>query len=586
MKEIKHIISKHKHLFILASLLIWAIIFTKLSALVINGDKTYDLQFHQTRIVGLAQSLVNGELLPNINQIFGWGTGYASDMFYGNWGLYIPAIIFIKTQNINTAYLIFSFFIILFECLTTFYCVSRITKDVNRGFWAALVIPCFFPLYTFGMTMIIPLVPLLIYCMYKVIYEDKNNPILLSIVIALLIQSHIISTFILAIISSIFLLVNFRKIKKTHLYSFILSVIIGLGLSSGFIMQYIEQVSSQDFFFSWKMKDFPVRDKMLFDLTHNYNSGFTAITNYYDLPLKLLGLYYLLNFKKLKTLSKALLITSLIMYLSMTSLLPWHILKHTLIGSIQYTERLSFFLPVLMIIIFVNESTKSIIKPISIGILLMYFIGIVQSDRFQKSEPVNHFLNSNYNIMKSVYRNPRSIFINPVGDEYYNIDVNNKRIRDSKFVHMISDNVNIKAQIYSYNKAVIKYDVKKKSRPAYIVLPKIWYKGYKAEYSNGASGTQPQQYKTLKTKQEISHSKSILKPYNPYKVNYDGKIYLRVRNSGTVTVSYKKTKIQIIGYILESLSWITILVFSSVRYFKHFPKLFQHFFKSCNRKKY
>ena len=47
--------------------------------------------------------------------------------------------------------------------------------------------------------MVVPLVPILIYSIYRVLYLNKKNPLYLGIVVALLIQTHILSTIILAI---------------------------------------------------------------------------------------------------------------------------------------------------------------------------------------------------------------------------------------------------------------------------------------------------------------------------------------------------------------------------------------------------
>ena len=79
------------------------------------------------------------------------------------------------------------------------------------GIVVALTIPCYYTSFGFGMTMVVPLVPILIYSIYRVLYLNKKNPLYLGIVVALLIQTHILSTIILAIFSAVFLCLNYKR---------------------------------------------------------------------------------------------------------------------------------------------------------------------------------------------------------------------------------------------------------------------------------------------------------------------------------------------------------------------------------------
>ena len=80
-------------------LFIYSIFFTVISYNSANlSSIIYDYPFHLGRIVGLAQSIHNNDFLPSLNYVFLKGSGYAVPMFYGNWVLYFPAIIFMKTK--------------------------------------------------------------------------------------------------------------------------------------------------------------------------------------------------------------------------------------------------------------------------------------------------------------------------------------------------------------------------------------------------------------------------------------------------------------------------------------------------------
>ncbi|MEI3023650.1 MAG: hypothetical protein V8T37_01320 [Streptococcus sp.] len=208
--------------------------------------------FHLSRIVGLAESIEHWDLLPNLNFLFAFGTGYASPMFYGNWQFYPSAIVYMMTDG-NLAYSIFAFLITLRTSLTSYIVVSKIVKNKVTGIVVALTIPCYYTSFGFGMTMVVPLVPILIY----------------RVVVALLIQTHILSTIILAIFSAVFLCLNYKRITLEKIFSFVFSILFALCLSAGYIFQYLEQVSSQKFFLHMDSEKFSCQcERYFFSLFH------------------------------------------------------------------------------------------------------------------------------------------------------------------------------------------------------------------------------------------------------------------------------------------------------------------------------
>lgn len=110
--------------------LIYAIIITYISYISINrGSWMYDYSFHMSRIVGLAQSLKNGDWLPNLNYVIANNSGYAVTMFYGNWQLYIPALVFLATKTATFAYSVYAFLLIYSSSLTGFYSLYQMSKS-------------------------------------------------------------------------------------------------------------------------------------------------------------------------------------------------------------------------------------------------------------------------------------------------------------------------------------------------------------------------------------------------------------------------------------------------------------------------
>ncbi|MCR8967467.1 hypothetical protein [Streptococcus zalophi] len=570
-KKINALIQNNKKLYI--SLFLWSLIFTIISVVAINvSNPPYDYQFHMIRIIGFADSLKNGDFLPNLNHIFSYGTGYASNMFYGSWQLYLPALVMIVFNNPIISYTSFAAFSIVLTSFSTYFSFEKIINDRYKSFLIALITPCFFPIFGFGMTYVVFLVPLLFYAIYKVIYLDKKNPVFLGVVIAILVQTHTLSTLILGFISLVFVLFSFKKITSSHLLSFFLSLILSIFLSSGYIFQYIEQVKSQHFYFSWTTRNFPVARELLFNLDNGFNSGFSPLKSNYDLLLKVFFIYFILKFKSLKNISKTMLLTVLIVYLSMTKILPWYdSLRYTFLGTLQYTERLYFFLPILLLLIIGIELHSKILKPLLISVVAFYLlIPIFKMSVWHYSSSMLR-MKDNSDRITQMYHHSNSQFASPSGDEYYTLDINHDNVRKPNFGDFSQvKNVLITNVSKKYNRLDFDYKIIDENQEASVILPKIWYKGYQADYSNYGKGSQPYLDKRNRTEAEKFQMKQLSMPYvSSQKVLNDGKIKLSFQKSGHVSILYKKTTIQKIGYGLEFISWLSLVVIAYLKNIKY-----------------
>lgn len=555
---------------------IWSIIFASISVFVINAyAPSYDFDFHLTRLVGLAQSISNGEWLPNLNQLFSYGTGYASDMFYGNWQLYPAALVYLVTKNTTIAYFSLGLSTILFTTISSFYFFKKLSQRILESFLLAAIVACFFPAYGFGMTMVVGLAPALYYALYKVMFKEAYNPILLGIVIALLIQTHILSTLVLAIGSILFLCCTMTRWKWKAVLSFALSAMVGLALSSGYIVQYIEQVQSQPFYFTWVARNFPVDNSLMFRVNESFHSGFTPLTNGFDACMKLVLFYFLFQFKTLRPASKSIVGVIIATYLLMSELLPWQThLKFTFLGSLQYTERLSFFLPILFLLIILMEWEKKMIARFSGAIFAVYLFTIVYPTTISKFEANLQMMRDRNSRMYQAYQNPRDLFVDPVGDEYYSLDIENGAVRQESFKELSNvNNVRIRDVQYSYNEMKIRYEVMDDSQVASLVLPKIWYKGYQATYGEGGSGGQPRLETVSRSPEELVRMKQLKMPITSEKILNNGKIYLQLEKSGTVSISYKKTFFQQLFYWLEFILWSLVGIGWLLQSRKSFQKI-------------
>ena len=71
------------------------------------------------------------------------------------------------------------------------------------------------------------------------------------------------------------------------------------------------------------------------------------------------------------------------------------------------------------------------------------------------------------------------------------------------------------------------------------------------------------------TESELKENKKDRKPTVSEKVLNNGKIYLSIRNSGHVKVSYHKTFIQNLGFMIEWISWIVVFFIFKQKYSKN-----------------
>ncbi|WP_373756457.1 hypothetical protein [Streptococcus ferus] len=519
-----------------------------------RGSWMYDYSFHLSRIVGLAQSIKNGDWFPNLNYAVANNSGYGVAMFYGNWQLYIPAIVFLATKTATYAYTVYAFLLIYGSTLTGFYSLHRMTGSKERALIFALTLPITIPFFGYGMVAAIPLIPLLFYGLYKVIYCERYNPILLAAVISLLIQTHIISTIVLGIASMIFVLLNIKKLTQQKIISFMLSAVVGLIMSSGYIFQYLEQTRSQTFFVSWIIRDYPFPAQILMR-----PNSFTDAFIRYQFPIAILVIIIgLVSSLWVRNLSQKLIAMSLLLLFSTTSLLPWGILKYSFLGVFQYTNRLVYFVPVYVLMAACISFNKYLV--LSICLLQFGYYMITQPYRYsykEYHESITYLHNTN-RLAAKVFKDPVQLSYDTSGDEYLNLSVNHDQMRDGVTLKQFLYNstaVEISHVKQKYNH--LEFDVLlKTNQPQTIVVPRIWYKGYKACYSNHAVGTQPEILYQRLSEEERSLYAEARKPKVRKKALHNGFASISVQHSGHVVITYKKTFIQYLGYLIGILAWL------------------------------
>lgn len=552
-------------------LLVFSLFMTAISYISINtSSQIYDYNFHLGRIVGLAQSIRNNDLLPNLNFSFVHNAGYAVPMFYGNWILYPSAVVFILTKIGTLAFATYAFIIMLLTSYSAYFSVYHITGSSKRAYAFALVSYFIYPYFGYGMTAVVPFVPILIYCLYKVLFLKRYNPILLAVIISLLVQTHIISTIVLAITSILFVLLNYQRISLRTIVSFLISIVMAILLSIGFIFQYLEQNSSEILFVQWGLRDFPFPSSALMN-----SSDIVSMMKDFRYPVAILSLILVILFwKTFSVLSKQLIIVAITLLVFASGFLPWNnILKFTFLSVFQYTGRLIFFVPILIFLSIVLSGRKYFVVLVC-GIQVIFFLVnyplsfLPSSANYAKqfglvSPNIVVMRNQNQRAVNTYY-NPQNETFDTSGDEYFVLDVNHDEVRNgaiNNFEYQKSD-ITIDNIKQSYNNLEFDVHLSDHVKNSRIVVPRVWYKGYVAKYTAGATGSQPYISYVKLNKDELRLYKEQRKPFTKYKALYSGRITIDVSHSGHVVIRYEKTKIQFIGYLLELLSWLAIGIIS------------------------
>lgn len=539
----------------------WALAFVLISFVYINtGDFTHDYPFHLGRLSGLAQSFAQGDYLPDLNFVFIRGMGYGVPMFYGNWLFYLPALVYLIVPSAQIAYAILALILVYGLCVSMYFSVNAIGRHPKKALAAAISSSLVFTWFGYGMTMAASLVPLLVWGLYKVIFKNRLNPFLLGAVIALLIQTHILSTMILAFISFLFVLLNIRRMNWAKWGSFVMSIGMGIILATGFLVQYKIQSDSQVFFFDWLSRDYPFsHERLLKDV-----SLLQVIQNYSD-PVMLAALACLVaSWKKLSPFSRQLVILSIVLFVIQTSLVPWHtVFLYTPLALIQDASRVAFFIPV-FILMAAALSWNVRANLLLAGAQFVFYVVFGLLSAWPNAENMERMSQYDQKACQA-WTNPEAFWFDPSGDEYFSLDfVHGDKNQPQLSEFQDLQNVQISNIQSGYNSLEFDYQLIDPSQNGSVILPRFWYEGYVAEYSREGAGSQPIQKTRALNEEEKQKYAEALKPDTDTKVEFNGKILLEVSASGHVKVSYQKLPAAIAGFIEEGAGWGLLALYGFV----------------------
>ena len=295
----------------------------------------HDLEFHYGRLVALARTIKNGDFFALIHDAF-YGYGYANGLFYGNFFLYLNAILINLGVDYLTSFKLLYFFINVGTVFSIYLCSKSISKDKKISviitilyMFAGYRLVDIFVRGALGEMLAFMVIPIIILGLYEIVFRDYKKWYIFTIGFVLLLLSHIITSVLFAVFVVLFILINIKQFikEKERILYLIISGVVGLGLGAFFVLPILEQ-RSYDYInifvngSSLSVKDFIVSFKELL-----LPRDFFSLTIGYSLMLVLPIRFFIkkknVENKNLLKFADSLFVLGIIAWIATTKVFPW-----------------------------------------------------------------------------------------------------------------------------------------------------------------------------------------------------------------------------------------------------------------------
>ena len=519
---------------------------------------THDLGYHLNRIMQISTGLKNGVFPILIHSGLLHNLGYANPLFYPELFLYIPAIIMnVLSLHVLTAYKLFLIIITFFTFLSMYYVTKKIFGKKEIAYLSSFLY--IFSLYritdiyvrgALGELLAFIFVPLLIYGLYNVIFEDSKKWYLICFGFWGLINSHILTFAIVIPVIILICLFNIDIIFKNKkiFVKLLIAAILSVLLCIGFVGPMLEQKSVG----KYKVDDHDVdtseallerANSLSMTFSSSVKSGYAVDSSVRDdglssgiggILIVLAALVFLrknINYKENRFEIQGLIIGFLMLIMT-TKIFPW---KHLpFLTIVQFPYRLNLFPTLFFALIgaknyyelFENKKDACII----LGLLIVILSGITLSNITLNFNPaIYQTFEDLIDINKGVDREVGNGEYLPDSVDKTNLDLELYNINDKE--HKIE---------FTRNNSTVEFEYNLNENDFELNVPLIYYKGYVASIKDNNGNT---------TKLEVLQNKE------------NGEVLIKSDKnlSGIVTVEYKMTIIQKISYIISIISFIIIV---------------------------
>ncbi len=221
---------------------------------VIYGD---DFPYHIARIEGLANSFKHGTALKGIRTNYLNGYGYGTGFFYCDFFLIVPALVRCIGVPIGMCYKILQALLILTMVLSSWIGFKEIAKGKFPATIGTILFVSshYFMLNLYarsavGETTAMVFLPLVVAGLYNLVTENFSKPYLLIIGLAGTCLSHLISTVFSLVLCIIIFLIHIKDMIRNRMFPKIIkAALITLGLTVFYWLPMLEQVATQKYHF-------------------------------------------------------------------------------------------------------------------------------------------------------------------------------------------------------------------------------------------------------------------------------------------------------------------------------------------------
>lgn len=249
----------------------------------------HDIFFHLLRIEGIKEGLQDGIFPVKIQPNWFGGHGYAVSVFYGDFFLYIPAVLRIFGVSIQAAYKFYMLLVNTATVLLAYYSFSRMS-NAKRGLVCTIVyslniyrLTCLYTRAAVGEYTAMAFWPLVFYGFWKAYTlpeeSDEHGKSWLPIALGCtgIFLSHMISTEIAAFFIILGAAASWRKVfrKRTFLV-FVKAAAAAIGLSLWFLVPFMDYmlngtfaINSSDMYQAFEIENKGIMISQLFMLDYS-----------------------------------------------------------------------------------------------------------------------------------------------------------------------------------------------------------------------------------------------------------------------------------------------------------------------------
>lgn len=218
----------------------------------------HDLDYHLQRITAMAAELSYGQFPVRLTTTTLNGYGYANPLCYCELFLLLPALLYNLWLPLRTCYQIYIFAVTLATCLIAYFSFGRITESRRLGLLGAMLytlscyrLVCVYTRAAVGEFTAMAFFPLVLLGLYGIYTKDKPrfaDWLPMSLGMAAMVQSHLLSCELTALLLILFCLLRLREtLHPARLLAWVKAALLAVGLSAWYLVPFFLSTSSIPF---------------------------------------------------------------------------------------------------------------------------------------------------------------------------------------------------------------------------------------------------------------------------------------------------------------------------------------------------